>query len=141
MRDVVVLSFDVGTHKIGVAIGQTLTQQAKPLRHLIAKKGRVEPTTILNLIHQWRPSRLLVGLPVQMDGRTQFTTDLALNFATFLREVTQLPTDMVDERLTTKAARSDLYDQGGYKKLKSADVDSYAAKLIAESWLRENVNL
>ncbi|MCD6046986.1 MAG: yqgF [Gammaproteobacteria bacterium] len=134
----VILGFDVGSHKIGVAVGQTLTQQAKPLPRIIAQKGLPTTTEIKKLLNEWRPDVIVVGLPTMMDGKKQFTTDLALAFIEFLKTLTDLPVFSVDERLTTKAARSDLFEQGGYRHLQKADVDSYAAKLIVESWMHSD---
>lgn len=138
MQNHIVLGFDVGTHKIGVAVGQTLTHQAKPLARLVAHKGLPRSADIQKLLTEWRPDILVVGLPTMMSGQKQFTTELALNFMAFLKALTPLPVHPVDERLTTKMARSEIFEQGGYKKLKNADVDGYAAKLIVESWFGES---
>lgn len=134
----VVLGFDVGSHKIGVAVGQMLTKQAKPLARLTAKQGLPVATDIKKLLAEWRPNVIVVGLPLMMDGKKQFTTQLALDFIAFLKSLTNIPIFSVDERLTTKAARSEIFEHGGYKNLQKADVDGYAAKLIVESWIFEN---
>ena len=139
MLNHIVLGFDVGSHKIGTAIGQSLTQQAKPLARLrVVKNGLPAATEITQLIREWKPTCIAVGMPLKMDGTEQFTTQLAKNFIVFLKTLTSLPIHEVDERLTTKTARSELFEQGGYKQLKKADVDGYAAKLIVESWLKES---
>ena len=104
----------------------------------MAKKGLPDAAEIHKLIAQWRPQILVVGLPLMMDGKKQFTTQLAFRFIDFLKSLTDIPVFSIDERLTTKIARSELFEQGGFKKLQKADVDSYAAKLIVESWLQEN---
>ncbi len=134
----IILGFDVGSHKIGVAVGQTMLQQAQPLKRLLVHQGLPNATEIKKLILEWTPNILVVGVPLKMDGAPQFTTVLAENFIAFLKTVTSQPIYEVDERLTTKIARSELYDQGGFKKLKNADIDSYAAKLIIESWMIEH---
>lgn len=134
-----ILGFDVGMQKIGVAVGQTLTKQAKPLQRLAAQKGLPNTNELKKLLAQWRPNFLIVGLPTKMDGSSQFTTNLALTFVEFLKTQTNLPVYTIDERLTTKAARSEIYSEGGFKKLQKADVDSYAAKLMIESWMTENI--
>lgn len=136
----VILGFDVGSHKIGVAVGHSLTMQAKPLTRLIARKGLPTSGDIQKLITEWRPSMIVVGMPTMMDGKKQFTTQLALDFIAFLKSLTPTPIFSIDERLTTKAARSELFEQGGYKNLQKMDIDSYAAKLIVESWMVENQN-
>jgi putative Holliday junction resolvase len=74
-----------------------------------------------------------------MNGKKQFTTTIAVDFITFLKTLTDLPIHAIDERLTTKSARSELFEQGGFKKLTKANVDSYAAKIIVESWMRDTL--
>ena len=138
MENKIILGFDVGTHKIGVAIGQTLLKQAKPLEKIIThQRGLADEKKILQLIKEWRPHVLIVGMPTHMDGSPQFTTQLAKDFIAFLKKLTGLPVYEADERLTTKMARSEIFEADGYQKLKKANVDSYAAKLIVESWMNE----
>jgi putative Holliday junction resolvase len=139
MPDKTILGFDVGSHKIGVAVGHTLLRQAKPLQRLRVHQGLPNLSEIKKLLQQWRPDVLIVGMPTHMDGRKQFTTDLALAFIDFLKAHSDLPIYAVDERLTTKIARSELFEQGGFKKLQKADIDGYAAKLIVESWMNERL--
>ena len=137
MTNQTLLAFDVGSHKIGVAVGQTLLGSATPLARLPAKGGLPDKRAIEKLIMSWRPHAIIVGLPTKMDGSKQFTTELALAFVRFLGEQTDVPIHTIDERLTTKTARSELFAQGGFKKLKKADVDGYAAKILIESWMNE----
>ncbi len=73
-----------------------------------------------------------------MDGSEQFITKFARRFAKQLSDRFHLPVHQVDERLTTKAAREKIYETGGYKALQKAAIDSVAAGLILESWMREN---
>lgn len=137
MSNQTLLAFDVGSHKIGVAVGQTLLKTATPLQKLPATKGLPNIVAVQTLLQQWRPHALIVGIPTKMDGSKQFTTALAHALVRFLKQHTDLPIYTIDERLTTKAARSELFAQGGFKKLKNADVDSYAAKILIESWMNE----
>ena len=120
-----------------MAVGESLLGRATPLKRLMVHQGLLPLDEIKKLIQQWRPTVLVVGMPTHMDGRRQFTTDMALAFIDFLKQHTNIPIYPVDERLTTKTARSELFEQGGFKKLSNADVDSYAAKLIIESWMNE----
>jgi putative holliday junction resolvase len=140
MLNQTLLAFDVGSHKIGVAVGQTLIGSATPLARLPAKNGLPEKQAIKQLLSAWRPQAIIVGIPTKMDGSKQFTTALAYAFVAFLKSQTDVPIHLVDERLTTKSARSELFAQGGFKKLKNADVDGYAAKILIESWINESHN-
>jgi putative holliday junction resolvase len=137
MPDELYLGFDFGYKRIGVAIGQSLTKSASPVTTLTAKSGVPTWPEVAALIKKWRPLGLIVGLPTKIDGQEQYTTQAARNFAQQLTERFHLPVHMVDERLTTVAAREELYTQGGYRKLQQSQVDSFAACIILEQWLQD----
>src|SRR5690606_24221209 len=63
-----VLGFDFGTRQIGVAVGQTLTGNARPLKELRARDGIPDWDQIGALLKEWQPDALIVGLPLNMDG-------------------------------------------------------------------------
>lgn len=130
-----VLGFDYGLKHIGVAIGQAITRTANLLEAIPAKNGIPDWQKINTLIELWHPEVIIVGLPLNMDGSRQTITDKAENFAKMLQEKYTLPIHMVDERLSTKAARQQLFELGGFRALKKELVDSFSAKLIVESWL------
>ncbi|WP_417657932.1 Holliday junction resolvase RuvX [Pseudidiomarina aestuarii] len=131
----VIIGFDFGTHSIGVAVGQTITGSAQPLAALRAKDGQPEWSAVEKIFHEWQPQRLVVGLPLNMDGTEQPLTDLARKFANRLHGRFGLPVDLQDERLTTVAAREELFASGGYKQLSKGKVDSAAAQLILQDYL------
>jgi putative Holliday junction resolvase len=132
------LGFDFGTKKIGVAIGQSLTRTATPLARLKAKQGTPDWQQIAHLIKEWQPVGLIVGIPLNMDGTEQAMTQKVKKFVQHLKTRFQLPVYTIDEQLTTVAARSELFEAGGYKALVNTEVDSVAAQILLESWLREN---
>jgi len=127
------LGFDYGTHKIGVAVGQTLTHSANPLITLGNAKGKPDWKQIERLIREWQPDALVVGHPFEMTDREANNAEGAKKFSRQLHGRFHLPVHLVDERLTTREAWADL----GIEAAKDATkVDSYAAKLILETWLR-----
>ena len=130
------LGFDFGTRRIGSAVGNTLTMQAKPLQPLAAERGIPDWRIMDKLISEWEPQGLIVGIPVQMDNSAQLTTDLAKSFAQSLHLRYKLPIYAVDERLTTKEARARLFAKGGYRQLQKTSIDSIAAVIILEQWLQ-----
>lgn len=133
------IAFDFGTKRIGVAIGHTLTQSARPLDVIHAKNGIPNWNTITQLIKKWNPNGLIVGIPLNMDGSEQPISQSAHQFVNELKERFSIPIHSVDERLTTKAARETLFRQGGYKALQSGQVDSVAAQLILQNWFAEQI--
>lgn len=134
------LCFDFGLRRIGVAVGQTVTRTTTPLVTLLANQGIPQWREVEQLIKTWRPDALIVGIPLNMDGTEQAITHAARAFANALSSHYALPVHGMDERLSTREARGQLFESGGYKKLKKTAVDSVAAQLILESWMNHHVN-
>ena len=135
----ILLAFDFGQKRIGVAIGQTVTQSARPLTTIHAKEGVPDWQTIHPLIKKWQPDALVVGIPLNMDNTEQPLTHLARTFANALKDQYNLPVFEIDERLTTKDARERLFTEGGYKALQNGQVDQVAAQLILQNWFAANL--
>lgn len=135
----ILISFDFGLKRIGVAIGQTVTQTARPLDTIQAKEGIPNWNAVTKLIKKWLPDALIVGVPLNMDGTDQPISTKARQFAASLRNEYQIAVYEMDERLTTKDARERLFAQGGYKALQDGQVDRVAAQLILQNWFAENL--
>ena len=119
------LAFDFGTRRVGVACGNTLLRQAQPLR-TVAAEGAARFTAIQQLLAQWQPDALVVGVPFHPDGAAHDNTHRARRFARQLHGRFGLPVHEVDERWTTTEALA-----GG-----ASDADAAAAALILEQFLR-----
>jgi putative holliday junction resolvase len=130
------IAFDFGMRKMGVAVGQNITMTATTLDALQMVKGVPNWNAISKLIEQWRPAGFVVGIPLNMDATSQPITSKARQFAAKLQEKFGLPVYEVDERLTTVAARQQLFELGGYRALQEISIDSFAAKIILEAWMR-----
>jgi putative holliday junction resolvase len=136
----ILLAFDYGTRRIGVASGDTLTRTARALTTL-EHKGAPPWANIAKLIADYQPNRLIVGLPCNMDGTATTTTAPAQAFARELEQRYRLPVVLVDERLSSREAASELRDARaeGLKKRRTvhADLDKVAARLLLERWYAE----
>ncbi len=124
-----VLAVDFGLKHIGLAVGQTITRTASPLTTVSAKDGRPNWGAFDAVVGQWRPDRLVVGLPSHMDGAESEMSRRARQFARILEKRYARPVQLIDERLTSVEA----------KRL-AADGDNHAiaAGLIAETWLNSH---
>lgn len=132
------ISFDFGTKSIGVAIGQQLTGTARPLAALKANDGVPDWNKIEALLKEWQPDRVVVGLPLNMDGTEQPLTVRARKFANRLHGRFGVQVDLHDERLSTVEARAELFERGGFRALSKGSVDSLSAVIILESWFENN---
>ncbi|HLR17230.1 MAG TPA: Holliday junction resolvase RuvX [Alcanivoracaceae bacterium] len=131
-----VLSFDFGANKIGVAVGQSLTGTASPLAALSAKDGQPNWQQVQQLIEEWEPQYLIVGLPLNMDGSTSESSRRARRFAGRLQGRFGVPVRLIDERLSTREARARLGDN--YRGGADPKVDSIAASLFIESFFNDD---
>ncbi|MDE1952276.1 MAG: Holliday junction resolvase RuvX [Betaproteobacteria bacterium] len=122
----VVMGFDFGEKRIGVAIGNTITASARPLQSVRAERRDTKFDAIGQLIALWQPTQLVVGLPLSREGEEQLRTTQARRFANQLHGRFKLPVAMVDERYTSRAAE----DAG------AVDVDAESARLILEQFLQ-----
>lgn len=123
------LGFDFGTKRIGVAVGQTLTDTATPLEIIPVRNNRPDWSRIGALIGQWQPQALVVGNPLNMDGSRQAISAAADAFARKLHGRYRLPVLRAEERLSTVEAG--VRQHGGGRK------DHVAAQVILEGWLRD----
>lgn len=132
----IVMGIDYGRSSIGVAIGNTTAKTADPLQAVRIKKGTPNWDSFNQLIQEWQPEALVVGLPLNMDGSEQKLTRQVIDFCHQLAKRYKLPVHQMDERLTTQAAKEQLFDDGGYRALqdKSA-LDAQSAAIILEFWL------
>ena len=130
------LAFDYGTASIGVACGQSLIGTAQPLPTLKARDGIPNWQHIQQLIDEWQPTILVVGLPLNMDDSESALSRRARKFANRLYGRFGISTEMMDERLSSFAVKQEARERGHKGDYKKAPVDSYAAQMILEDWFR-----
>jgi putative Holliday junction resolvase len=120
------LAFDYGTKRVGVASGNTALGRASALT-TVAAEGDLRFARIAQLLAEWQPDALVVGVPRHPDGAAHDNTRRAQRFARQLHGRFGLPVHEVDERYTTVEALA----EGG-----SADVDAASAAVILDQYLR-----
>jgi len=140
-RGEVVLAFDYGSRRIGVAVGQTLTGTASPAGTIAAHDTGPDWQGLGERVRAWAPVRLVVGLPYNMDGSETTLTAACRTFGDELARRFGLPVEFVDERLTSAAAHDELREArragARSRRVRREDIDANAARLILETWLRE----
>ncbi|WP_096085645.1 Holliday junction resolvase RuvX [Agaribacterium haliotis] len=129
-----VLAFDYGLKNIGVAIGQALSHSARPLQALKARDGVPDWKLVSALLDEWKPSRVLVGLPLNMDGTDSDMSARARKFGNRLHGRYGVQVSMVDERLSTREAKEIALSQGHRGNYGERPIDSLAASVLIEDW-------
>jgi len=137
-----VLAFDFGLRRIGVACGDTLSRSAKPLEAVSAGPSGAHWARIGALIREWQPGLAVVGLPYNVDGTESAMTAAARGFAAELGKRSGLAVELVDERYSSLEADAMLRDaraSGARRgRVSRADIDAAAACVILERWITEH---
>jgi len=131
------LGFDYGTKHLGIAVGGSASGLAEALATASVRNGIPDWGEIDRLIKEWRPSALIVGLPLNMDDSENDMTRAARKFGHRLHARYNLPVHMVDERLTSVAAKNTLVESRVPWKQRRGRVDKLAAQNILQAYLDE----
>lgn len=129
------MAFDFGEQRIGVAIGETLLGQARALATVAESANDRRFAAIGRLIAEWRPARLVVGLPRHIDDAEHEFAARCERFARQLEGRYRLPVEMADERYSSAIAETRL--SGDKRKLK-AQLDAAAAAVILQAWFDQH---
>jgi putative Holliday junction resolvase len=133
-----VLAFDFGHRRIGVACGDTLSRTAAPLRSVPAQRGEPRWELIDALLREWQPALLVVGLPYNVDGSESAMARTARGFAAALAHRYPLEVQLIDERYSSSEAEARLKGARASglrrRRVVKTDVDAASACVILERW-------
>lgn len=127
-----VMAFDFGEKRIGVAIGETLLASARALTTIEATGSEQRFASINKLISEWRPARLIVGRPAHADRDAPH--EFAARCERFARQLAGrhgLPVELIDERYSSAVAEDRI---AGDKRKHKARLDAEAAAVILQAW-------
>jgi putative Holliday junction resolvase len=137
----IVLAFDFGQRRIGVACGDTVSRSASHARALACRSQGVPWEAVDALIREWGPGLLVVGLPYNVDDSESAGAARARSFAGALAARYALPVELVDERYSSMEAVDRLRQAraSGLRKRRVAkgDIDAAAARVILERWFNQ----
>jgi putative Holliday junction resolvase len=140
-RPRILLAFDYGLRRIGVACGDTVSRNASALQTVPAGPKGPRWELIASMLRDWQPDMAVVGLPYNVDGSENDMTAAARNFAAELARRYALEVVMVDERYSSleAGARLQTARESGLRRRRVAksDVDAAAACVILERWFTE----
>lgn len=125
-----IIGFDFGLKRIGVAIGQTITQTAAPEAIVASKDGKPDWEHITQLFEKWQPAAIVVGLPMRLDGCEQALTQPARKFGQRLSGRYHRPVFYIEEQLSSIEAEN--------RNLNRQHIDDHAAQILLENWLQQD---
>ncbi|HEY4001402.1 MAG TPA: Holliday junction resolvase RuvX [Candidatus Xenobia bacterium] len=130
-----VLAIDLGAKRAGVALSDAMGWLAQPLCTIQVTGVRQLIGEVQRLAGEHQVGRIVIGLPVNMDGTEGPKAEAARQFGARLAEESGLPVEWVDERLTTRMAQNVMLAADASRKKRKEKIDQVAAALILETWL------
>lgn len=144
MKALLVMSFDFGLRRIGIAGGDTLTRSAAPLTTVAHHASGPDWPAIDREVSRFGPDLLLVGAPYNDDGSPGSLAAAADAFANTLAQRYGKAVARADERYTSTAAHSQLREQRATgqrrRRVAKGDIDSAAAAIMLAGWLEQRGN-
>ncbi len=128
-RAMTVMAFDYGMRRVGVAVGNSVTQAGQPIKTITASNSDALFQDIKTLLLEWQPDQLVVGRPLHPDGTEHEMTAKASRFGNQLHGRFALPVAWVDERYTSAVLEGD-------SKMRD-NLDAHSAVLILEQYFAE----
>jgi putative Holliday junction resolvase len=135
------LALDYGTRRIGLAVSDEPGTFAFPAGFLACAGRQRDLKALLALISERSIRRIVVGLPLHLDGRRGEESAAAEEFANAVAEASGLPVEMIDERWTTRAADRALSESRSGRKRRREAVDTTAATLMLRTYLERAANM
>ncbi len=130
-----VLALDYGTVRIGVALSDEMGWTAQPLETLNRRTLDRDIAHIAFLVGTYAVRQVLLGFPIQLDGREGPAIQAMREFQSRLEQGVPVPVILWDERLTTKAAEDLLIAADVSRKKRKGVVDRIAASILLQSYL------
>ena len=131
----VLLGLDIGEKRIGVAKSDELNMFSHSVGYIDRGTDTELIQKIRELIETYHPQKIVVGLPIKMDGTPGIASEKIKALVTTLKEQLTTPIDTWDERLTTKEAFRYMHDSSLSGSKKKKKVDALAAQIILQSYL------
>ena len=130
-----IMGLDVGQKRIGVAIAASEGLLAIPIDVIERTGEEVDLKAMLALINEWGIDRVVVGLPLSMDGSIGKQAEEVVAFSKALSQRISVPVDTWDERLSTVASERLMRDTGMKSGKRKAHRDAMAAAIILQGYL------
>jgi putative Holliday junction resolvase len=130
-----VLAIDYGTVRLGLAISDAEQQFASPYANYTRVNAHRDLEYLRRVLADEQVVRVVVGLPVHLDGRESDKSAEARRFAAWLAAETQLPVVLFDERFTSVEAESQLLAAKLSRKRRKARRDMLAAQVLLAAYL------
>lgn len=130
------MALDLGEKRIGVAVTDVEQTMAFPERVLTRHSAKADRQALASLVGELSVDRVVIGLPLSMEGAFGPNAQRAKSFGEYLGRVLAVPIEYQDERLTTVEAEGRLRASGVAAGKRKSRIDAAAAAVILEDYMR-----
>ena len=136
-----ILALDVGDRRIGIAVSDALGITAQGLEtYYRTESSKKDAAYIVTLLEKYKPCRLLMGMPMNMNGTIGEQGEKVQKFADQIRKEWDGEIVFFDERLTTMTARRVLVDADISRGKQKKVIDKLAAVIILQGYMDSHPN-
>lgn len=134
-----ILALDFGEKRIGVAVSDPLNIIAQSIGAIERKGIKNDLKKVEELVKEYEAVKIIVGLPLNMDGTEGKSANRAMDFVKELKKEVQVEVEMLDERLTTAQGERIFLEADMSRKKRRENLDKIAAQLILQNYLDSHV--
>ena len=133
-----VVAIDFGLKYLGIAASSRLIPRPFGITTLLAQSGKLKDWSKLEeILIEYKPHTILVGLPLNMDGSESKMSEMAKAFGESLSSRTSIPVEFVDERLSSWEVKKMEQEDSKHKQKKASKIHEKSACLIAQTWVSD----
>ena len=133
-----VVAIDFGLKYLGIAASSRLIPRPFGITTLLAQSGKLKDWSKLEeILIEYKPHTILVGLPLNMDGSESTMSEMAKAFGECLSSRTSIPVEFVDERLSSWEVKKMEQENSKHKQKKTSKIHEKSACLIAQTWVSD----
>jgi len=134
-----ILALDFGEKRIGIAVSDSLNIIAQSVGTIERKSVKNDLKKVGELVKEYAAEKIIVGLPLNMDGTEGKSAKRAIDFVKELKKEIQVEVEMLDERLTTAQGERIFLEADMSRKKRKENLDKIAAQLILQNYLDSHV--
>ena len=135
------LALDLGEKRIGVAVSDPLNIIAQSVGTIQRKDIKSDLKKIADFVKEYRADKLVIGLPLNMNGTKGKSANLAIDFVEAVKKEIQVDVEMIDERLTSAQGERILLEADMSREKRKKNIDKIAAQLILQTYLDSKPNV
>lgn len=132
-----IMSLDVGTKRIGIAVSDEMGITANGIETLKRTETKKDIVKLKNLISELKIEKIVIGVPYNTDGTVSINGEIIKKFSNKIEKELSLPIVFINETLTTADAEKYLLEANMSRKKRKKVIDKLSAVIILQEYLEQ----